>query len=74
MAYPEAIVIDLDESSIEADTVVIDINDMPSIEGVVVDIDNSLHWDMAQRKVLCCLTLSITVFIMVVFVYSLSTS
>ena len=74
MAYPEAIVIDLDESSIEADTVVIDINDMPSIEGVVVDIDNSLHWDMAQRKVMCCLTLSITVFIMVVFVYSLSTT
>ena len=74
MAYPEAIVIDLDESSIEADTVVIDINDMPSIEGVVVDIDNSLHWDMAQRKVMCCLTLSITVFIMVVFIYSLSTS
>jgi len=74
MAYPEAIVIDLDESSIEADTVVIDINDVPSIEGVVVDIDNSLHWDMAQRKVMCCLTLSITVFIMVVFVYSLSTS
>jgi len=74
MAYPEAIVIDLDESSIEADTVVIDINDIPSIEGVVVDIDNSLHWDMAQRKVMCCLTLSITVFIMVVFVYSLSTS
>lgn len=74
MAYPEAIVIDLDESSIESDTVVIDINDMPSIEGVVVDIDNSIHWDMAQRKVMCCLTLSITVFIMVVFVYSLSTS
>jgi len=75
MAYPEAIVIDIDdESSIEADTVVIDINDVPSIEGVVVDIDNSLHWDMAQRKVMCCLTLSITVFIMVVFVYSLSTS
>lgn len=74
MAYPEAIVIDLDESSIEADTVVIDINDVPSIEGVVVDIDNSLHWDMAQRKVMCCLTLSITVFIMVVFIYSLSTS
>ena len=74
MEYPEAIVIDLDESSIEADTVVIDINDVPSIEGVVVDIDNSLHWDMAQRKVMCCLTLSITVFIMVVFVYSLSTS
>jgi len=74
MAYPEAIVIDLDESSIEADTVVIDINDIPSIEGVVVDIDNSLHWDMAQRKVMCCLTLSITVFIMVMFVYSLSTS
>jgi len=61
MEYPEAIVIDVDD-------------DEPGIEGVVVDIDNSIHWDMAQRKVMCCLTLSITVFIMVVFVYSLSTS
>ena len=61
MEYPEAIVIDVDD-------------DEPSIEGVVVDIDNSIHWDMAQRKVMCCLALSITVFIMVVFVYSLSTS
>ena len=44
------------------------------IEGEVIDIDNSVHWDMAQRKVMCCLTISITVFIMVVFVYSLSNS
>ena len=61
MDYPEAIVIDVDD-------------DEPSIEGVVVDIDNSVHWDMAQRKVMCCLALSITIFIMVVFVYSLTTS
>jgi len=61
MDYPEAIVIDVDD-------------DEPSIEGVVVDIDNSVHWDMAQRKVMCCLTISITVFIMVMFMYSLTTS
>ena len=61
MDYPEAIVIDIDD-------------DEPSIEGVVVDIDNSVHWDMAQRKVMCCLALSITIFIMVVFVYSLSST
>ena len=61
MNYPEAIVIDI-------------VDDEPSIEGEVVDIDNSVHWDMAQRKVMCCLTISITVFIMVVFVYSLSNS
>ena len=62
MEYPEAVVID------------IPIDDEPIIEGVVVDIDNSVHWDMAQRKVMCCLALSITIFIMVVFVYSLTTS
>ena len=61
MEYPEAIVIDI-------------VDDEPSIEGEVIDIDNSVHWDMAQRKVMCCLTISITVFIMVVFVYSLSRS
>jgi|TARA_B100000902_G_C26987351_1_gene753276 hypothetical protein len=61
MNYPEAIVIDI-------------VDDEPSIEGEVIDIDNSVHWDMAQRKVMCCLTISITVFIMVVFVYSLSNS
>ena len=61
MDYPEAIVIDI-------------VDDEPSIEGEVIDIDNSVHWDMAQRKVMCCLTISITVFIMVVFVYSLSNS
>jgi len=61
MDYPEAIVIDIDD-------------DEPSIEGVVVDIDNSVHWDMAQRKVMCCLALSITIFIMVMFMYSLTTS
>ena len=61
MDYPEAIVIDVDD-------------DEPSIEGEVIDIDNSVHWDMAQRKVMCCLALSITIFIMVMFMYSLSTS
>ncbi len=61
MEYPEAIVIDIGD-------------DEPSIEGVVVDIDNSVHWDMAQRKVMCCLALSITIFIMVMFMYSLTTS
>ena len=61
MDYPEAIVIDVDD-------------DEPSIEGVVVDIDNSVHWDMAQRKVMSCLALSITIFIMVMFMYSLTTS
>ena len=61
MEYPEAIVIDV-------------VDDEPSVEGEVIDIDNSVHWDMAQRKVMCCLTISITVFIMVVFVYSLSNS
>ena len=61
MDYPEAIVIDIND-------------DEPSIEGVVVDIDNSVHWDMAQRKVMCCLALSITIFIMVMFMYSLTTS
>ena len=60
MDYPEA--------------VVIDINDEPSVEGEVIGIDNSPHWDIAQRKLMCCLTISITVFIMVVFVYSLSNS
>ena len=63
MDYPEAIVIDVDVD-----------DDEPSIEGVVVDIDNSVHWDMAQRKVMCCLALSITIFIMVMFMYSLTTS
>ena len=61
MNYPEAIVIDI-------------VDDEPSIEGEVIDIDNSVHWDMAQRKVMCCLALSITIFIMVVFVYSLSST
>ena len=61
MNCPEAIVIDV-------------VDDEPSVEGEVIDIDNSVHWDMAQRKVMCCLTISITVFIMVVFVYSLSNS
>ena len=61
MDYPEAVVIDIDD-------------DEPSVEGEVVGIDNSPHWDIAQRKLMCCLTISITVFIMVVFVYSLSRS
>ena len=49
MNYPEAVVIDVD--------------DEPSIEGEVVGIDNSPHWDFAQRKLLCCLAISITIFI-----------
>jgi hypothetical protein len=53
MNYPEAVVIDVDNE--------------PSIEGEVVGIDNSPHWDIAQRKALCCLVLSITIFIIVVF-------
>ena len=59
MNYPEAIVIDI-------------VDDEPSIEGEVIDIDNSVHWDMAQRKVMCCLTISITVLIIVVLGYNLS--
>ena len=61
MNYPEAIVIDI-------------VDDEPSIEGEVIDIDNSVHWDMAQRKVMCCLTISITVLIIVVLGYNLSKS
>ena len=60
MNYPEAVVIDVD--------------DEPSIEGEVVGIDNSPHWDFAQRKLLCCLGISITIFIMVVFGYILAES
>ena len=60
MNYPEAIVIDVGAE--------------PSVEGEVVGIDNSPHWDIAQRKVMCCLTISITIFIMVVLGYSLSRS
>ena len=59
MEYPEAVVIDIDD-------------DQPSIEGVVVDIDNSVHWDMAQRKVMCCLGISITIFVLIVFGYTLT--
>tara|TARA_B100001250_G_C19660642_1_gene726877 strand:- start:233 stop:421 length:189 start_codon:yes stop_codon:yes gene_type:complete len=54
--------------------VVIDVDDEPSIEGEIVGIDNSPHLDIAQRKVMCCLALSITILIMVVFGYSLSRS
>ncbi len=52
MNYPEAVVID------------VDVDTEPSIEGEVVGIDNSPHWDIAQRKVMCCLTISITIFIL----------
>ena len=58
MDYPEAVVIDID--------------DEPSVEGEVVGIDNSPHWDIAQRKLMCCLTISITVLIIVVLGYNLS--
>ena len=61
MNYPEAVVIDID----------VDVDTEPSIEGEVVGIDNSAHWDFAQRKLLCCLGISITIFVLVVFGYTL---
>jgi hypothetical protein len=62
MNYPEAVVIDIGD------------NLEPSIEAEVVGIDNSPHWDMAQRKLMCCLSISIVIFIMIVLGYSLSRS
>jgi hypothetical protein len=62
MNYPEAVVIDIGD------------NLEPSIEAEVVGIDNTPHWDMAQRKLMCCLSISIVVFIMIVLGYSLSRS
>ena len=62
MNYPEAVVIDIGD------------NLEPSIEAEVVGIDNSPHWDMAQRKLLLFLTILIVVFIMIVLGYSLSKS
>jgi len=62
MNYPEAVVIDIGD------------NLEPSIEAEVVGIDNTPHWDMAQRKLLLFLTILIVVFIMIVLGYSLSKS
>ena len=62
MNYPEAVVIDIGD------------NLEPSIEAEVVGIDNTPHWDMAQRKLMCCLSISIVIFIMIVLGYSLSRS
>ena len=62
MNYPEAVVIDIGD------------NLEPSIEAEVVGIDNTPHWDMAQRKLLLFLTILIVVFIMIVLGYSLSRS
>jgi hypothetical protein len=62
MNYPQAVVIDIGD------------NLEPSIEAEVVGIDNSPHWDMAQRKLMCCLSISIVIFIMIVLGYSLSRS
>ena len=62
MNYPEAVVID------------VDVDNEPSIEGEVVGIDNSPHLIIAQRKLICCLAISITIFIMIVFVYTLTRS
>jgi len=63
MTYSEAVVIDI-----------VDIDDEPTIEAEVIGIDNSPHWYIVQRKLMCCLAISITVFIMVIFVYSLLNS
>ena len=62
MNYPEAVVIDIGD------------NLEPSIEAEVVGIDNTPHWDIAQRKLLLFLTILIVVFIMIVLGYSLSKS
>jgi len=62
MNYPEAVVIDIGD------------NLEPSIEAEVVGIDNTPHWDIAQRKLLLFLTILIVVFIMIVLGYSLSRS
>ena len=60
MNYPEAVVIDVD--------------DEPSIEGEVVGVEKNYDEEIAQRKAMCCLALSITIFIMIVFGYILAES
>ena len=60
MNYPEAVVIDVD--------------DEPSIEGEIVGVEKNYDEEIAQRKAMCCLALSITLFIMIVFGYILAES
>lgn len=60
MNYPEAVVIDVD--------------DEPSIEGEIVGVEKNYDEEIAQRKAMCCLALSITIFIMIVFGYILAES
>jgi hypothetical protein len=60
MSYPEAIVID--------------INEEPIMEGEVVGLESNYDMDIIQRKAMCCLSISITIFIIIVFGYILSVS
>ena len=60
MNYPEAVVIDVD--------------DEPSIKGEIVGVEKNYDEEIAQRKAMCCLALSITLFIMIVFGYILAES
>ena len=60
MNYPEAVVIDVGAE--------------PSVEGEIVGVESSYDRDIAQRKAMCCLSISITIFIMIVFGYILTHS
>jgi hypothetical protein len=60
MNYPEA--------------VVIEVEDEPIIESEVIGIDNRYDVDIVQRKALCCLSISITILIMIIFGYILADS
>ena len=60
--YPEAVVIDIN-----------DINDEP-IEGKVVGVERNYDEELAQRKLICCLSILITSFIVAVFGYILKES
>ena len=54
--------------------VIIDIDDEPSIKGEVVGVEKNYDEEIAQRKAMCCLALSITIFIIIVFGYILAES
>ena len=58
--YPEAVVIDIN-----------DISDEP-IEGQVVGVERNYDEELAQRKLICCLSILITSFIVAVFGYILA--
>tara|TARA_Y100000992_G_scaffold299550_1_gene266529 strand:+ start:223 stop:405 length:183 start_codon:yes stop_codon:yes gene_type:complete len=60
MNYPEAVIIVVD--------------DEPSIKGEIVGVEKNYDEEIAQRKAMCCLALSITIFIMIVFGYILAES